>query len=80
MPIYTYSCSKHGMFDEYKTVSERQTAYCPFCGEKSYQIVALFSFNFKGEVSSRVKSALGKGVGEDTKDWKWDSKQLEKVM
>ncbi len=80
MPLYTYTCKDHGTFEEFKTISDRHVAFCPVCGEGANFSVSPFSFRFSGEVSPQVARQLSKGVMEDTKDWRWDSKQLEQVM
>lgn len=34
MPLYSYTCSEHGDFDELNSIAKRQTAKCPKCGQK----------------------------------------------
>ena len=42
MPLYTYSCPKHGDFDNIYSVAKMpETAPCPACGRVSKKIISL---------------------------------------
>jgi putative FmdB family regulatory protein len=32
VPIYDYVCEKDGEFEDFKSISERESALCPTCG------------------------------------------------
>ena len=50
MPIYSYQCTKcYQVFDQLKSVADRDIQYCPYCGAYCNRIVELNTFQLKGK-------------------------------
>ncbi len=39
MPLYDYECPKHGYFDSFSTIAQRDTCECPKCGTVSPHVI-----------------------------------------
>lgn len=88
MQLYAYECVEHGEFEEFRSMSERNSARCPECGKPSRRVY--YPLSLQGDLPTKDRR-IGKtrkelfdnlaAEGFASKDWmESDGLAMEECM
>ena len=81
MPLYTYQCSEHGLFEEINSIEDGAIEICPQCHKTAIRIlspVRIVSRRTKmGQTREELFQNLGKEGWADKDMWKGDKQFME---
>jgi len=81
MPLYTYKCSEHGLFDEIRAIKDGVVASCPLCNKTARKILSPVRTVSKNTKMGQIREELFQNLGKEgmaARDmWKYDRDQQE---
>ncbi len=84
MPLYTYQCFEHGLFEEIKPIYDEKIVLCPKCHKVATKIlspVRTVSRKTKmGQTREELFQNLGKEGFAERDMWKYDKHQREESL